>query len=128
MTRRSKVALVFAVLSVVYSVVQAVARTRSQAALTDLFESEPFLAGLGSVAGTVASIALLPHFLSSVAASVLGLVGFVTRNDGLLLAAAIMITVAVVLFFVAALWLVPLVVLGFWGYSRQRRINHTTAA
>lgn len=125
---RSKLVFVFALVSVSYSVIQAVLWSRSQAALTELFETQPVLAGLGTVASGVASIVLLPHFFSSVAASILAVIGFLAKNDGLVLASAVLLTVATALFFVAALWLVPVLVVGFWGYSIQRRINHKATA
>ena len=121
--RRSKAALVFAVLSAVYTVALIVVWWSSQSALTELFATDPFSAGLGTVAGGVASIVLLPHFVSAVFGSVLAIVGFLTRNDGLILAAAILFSVAVALFFLSGLLLVPVVILGFVGYAAQRRLN-----
>jgi len=121
--RRSKIALVFAIFGVVYSVGLMVAWSSSQAALTELFTTDPFLAGLGTVAGGVASIVLLPHFITSVAGSVLALLGFFSRNEGLLLAAAIVFTVALAMFFLSAILLLPVVILGFFGYTNQRRLN-----
>ncbi len=125
--RRSKIALVFAILGVVYSVGLMVAWSSSQAALTELFTTDPFLAGLGTVAGGVASIVLLPHFITSVAGSVLAVVGFFSRNEGLLLAAAILFTVALAIFFLSAVFLLPAAILGFFGYSNQRRLNSSPA-
>ena len=121
--RRSKVVLVFAVLGALYTVVLAVLWSGAQSALTELFLTDPWLAGLGTVAGGVASIVLLPHFISAVFASVLGLVGFFTRNDGFILASAIVFTLAVAMFFLSGFFLVPVVVLGFIGYANQRRLN-----
>jgi len=121
--RRSKVALVFAILGAVYSVAMIVLWSRSQTALTELFETDPFLAGLGTVAGGVASIVLLPHFISSVIGSVLAVLGVMTRNDGLILAAAILFSVALAMFFLSAVVLAAVVVVGFFGYSNQRRLN-----
>jgi len=121
--RRSKVAGVFAILGALYSVALIVVWSSSQSALTELFATDPFLAGLGTVAGGVASIVLLPHFITSVFGSVLAIVGFFARNDGLVLAAAILFTVALAMFFLSAIVLLPVVVLGFFGYSNQRRLN-----
>ena len=121
--RRSKAAFVFAVLGAVYTVALIVLWSSSQSALTELFMTEPFLAGLGTVAGGVASIVLLPHFISTVFASVLAILGFLTRNDGFILAAAILFSVALSLFFLSGLFLLPVVVMGFIGYANQRRLN-----
>ena len=120
---RSAVVVVFAVLGTAYTAVLAVLWSSAQSALTDLFETDPWLAGLGSVAGGVASIVLLPHFISAVFASVLAVVGFFTRNDGFILAAATLFCVAVAMFFPSGLLLVPVVILGFIGYANQRRMN-----
>ncbi len=121
--RRSKIALVFAIFGVLYSVGLIVAWSSSQAAITDLFTTDPFLAGLGTVAGGVASIVLLPHFISSLFGSVLAVAGFFSRNDGLLLAAAILLSVALAMFFLSSVFLLPVVILGFFGYANQRRLN-----
>ena len=121
--RRSKAAFVFAVLGTVYTVVLIALWSSSQSALTELFMTDPFLAGFGTVAGGVASIVLLPHFISAVFASVLAIVGFLTRNDGFILAAATLFSVAVAMFFLSGLLLLPVVILGFIGYANQRRLN-----
>ena len=121
--RRSKGALVFAALSTAYTVALVVVWWSSQSALTELFATDPFSAGLGTVAGGVASVVLLPHFVSAVFGSVLAVVGFLTRNDGLILAAAVLLSVAVAMFVLSGLLLVPVVIVGFIGYSRQRRLN-----
>ena len=121
--RRSKVVLVFALLSVIYTVVLSVLWSNAQSALTQLFETDPLLAGLGTVAGGLASIVLLPHFISAVFGSILAVVGFLTRNEGFILASATLFSVAVAMFFLSGLLLLPVVILGFIGYANQRRLN-----
>jgi len=121
--RRSKVVFFFALFGLLYSVGMTVTWSLGQAALTDLFTSDPVLAGLGTVAGGVASIVLLPHFISAVLGSVLGVLGFLARNEGFVLAAATLFSVALAMFFLSAVVLLPVVVLGFVGYANQRRIN-----
>ena len=121
--RRSKVVLVYALLSVIYTVVLSVLWSNAQSTLTQLFETDPLLAGLGTVAGGLASIVLLPHFISAVFGSILAVVGFVARNDGFVLAAATLFSVAVAMFFLSGLLLLPLLILGFIGYANQRRLN-----
>ena len=122
-SRRSKVVLVFALLSVIYTVALSVLWSTAQATLTELFETDPWLAGLGTVASGVASIVLLPHFISAVFGSILAVVGFLTRNDGFVLAGATLLSVAVAMFFLSGLVLLPVVILGFIGYANQRRLN-----
>ena len=121
--RRSKVVLVFALLSIIYTVVLSVLWSSAQSTLTELFETDPWLAGLGTVASGVASIVLLPHFISVVFGSILAVVGFISRNDGFVLAAATLFSVAVAMFFLSGLVLLPVVILGFIGYANQRRLN-----
>ena len=123
--RRSKVVLVFAILSVIYTVVLSVLWSTAQSTLTQLFDTDPWLAGLGTVAGGVASIVLLPHFLSAVFGSILAVVGFLTRNDGFVLASATLFSIAVAMFFLSGVFLLPVVILGFIGYANQRRLNTT---
>ncbi len=123
--RRSKVVLVFALLSVIYTVALSVLWSNAQSTLTQLFETDPFLAGLGTVAGGLASIVLLPHFISAVFGSILAVVGFLTQNDGFVLASATLLSVAVAMFFFAGLLLLPVLILGFIGYANQRRLNNS---
>lgn len=127
-SRRSKAVFFFAALGTGYTVVLSVLWVSAQSAITDQFETDPILAGLGTVAGGVASVVLLPHFISAVFGSVLSIIGFLTRNDGLVLAAAILFTVAVSMFFLSALLLLPAVILGFVGYANQRRLNTDLAS
>ena len=121
--RRSKVVLVFALLSVIYTVALSILWSNAQSTLTQLFETDPVLAGLGTVAGGLASIVLLPHFISAVFGSILAVVGFLSRNDGFVLASATLFSVAVAMFFLSGLLLLPVVILGFIGHANQRRLN-----
>ena len=126
--RRSFAAFLAAAFATVYTVTMMVIWSQGQAALTELFTTNPIVAGFGSVAGGVVSLVLLPHFITSVAGSLLGIIGFVFRNDGLILAAAILYVVSAALFFLSVPFLLPSIVLGFFGYANQRRALRNTAS
>ena len=78
-----------------------------------------------AIGAGIATLLVLPHMLVTWLGIIFGLVGFFTRKAGFHLTAAILYAVAAVLFILYALFLVPSIVLGFIGYSVQKKINAT---
>jgi cytochrome c oxidase assembly factor CtaG len=76
-----------------------------------------------AIGAGIATLLVLPHTIVTVIAALFGVIAFFTRSTGLILTSAILYSVAAVLFFVYALFLVPSIVLGFVGYSNQKKIN-----
>lgn len=75
----------------------------------------------------IATLLVLPHVLVTWLGILFGLIGFFGRKTGFQLTAAILYAVGGVLFFLYAIFLLPSIVLGFFGYSAQKKINLGTA-
>lgn len=71
----------------------------------------------------IATALVLPHMLLLLIGVVFNWVGFATRKTGLILTGAILYCVSAVLFLIYAIFLIPSIVLGFVGYSKQKKIN-----
>lgn len=76
-----------------------------------------------AVGSAIATVLVLPHLLVTWIAIIFGLFGFLTRKTSFQLTAAILYAVAAVLFILYAMFLVPSIVLGFIGYSVQKKLN-----
>lgn len=79
-------------------------------------DSEALGAGL-------ATLLVLPSIFVLFVGVLLGLIGFFNRSAGLQLTAAILYSVAALLFILYAFFLVPSIVLGFMGWNQQKKIN-----
>jgi hypothetical protein len=85
-------------------------------------QTESMDAGEAIGAG-IATLLVLPHLIVTVLGALFGVIAFFIRSPGLILTSAILYSVAAVLFFIYALFLVPSIVLGFVGYSNQKKLN-----
>jgi predicted branched-subunit amino acid permease len=54
------------------------------------------------------------------------MIGFFARKTSFQLTAAILYAVAAVLFFLYAIFLIPSIILGFIGYSVQKKLNKSS--
>jgi hypothetical protein len=114
--RRSKAAFWATILALAYGIYAIVYWAGTLSSTTD--DAEAIGAG-------IASLLVLPHMLVTWLGVIFGLVGFFTRKAGFQLTAAILYAVAAVLFILYAFFLIPSIVLGFIGYSVQKKINST---
>jgi len=112
--RRSKAAFWATILALAYGIYAIVYWAGTVSSTTD--DAEAIGAG-------IATLLVLPSMLVTWLGVIFGLVGFFTRKAGFQLTAAILYAVAAVLFIIYALFLVPSIVLGFIGYSVQKKIN-----
>ncbi len=71
----------------------------------------------------LATVLVLPHMLTLWVGILFGILGFYMRKVGFLLSAGILYSVAAVVFFIYAIFLIPSIVLAFVGYSAQKKIN-----
>jgi hypothetical protein len=71
----------------------------------------------------LATLLVLPSVFVLGIGVILGLIGFFNRSAGLQLTAAILYSVAGLLFLLYAFFLVPSIVLGFMGWNQQKKIN-----
>lgn len=76
-----------------------------------------------AIGAGIATLLVLPHLLITWLGIIFGIIGFFTRKTGLQLTAAILYAVGAVLFILYALFLLPSIVLGFIGYSVQKKLN-----
>ena len=81
-----------------------------------------------AVAAGIATLLVLPSVFVLGIGVILGLIGFFNRSAGLQLTAAILYSVAGLLFLLYALFLVPSIVLGFMGWNQQKKIKKQTTA
>lgn len=116
-TGRSKAAFIAALLGTayaIYSITYWAGVGGSTQTTTDSAEA---------IGAGIATLLVLPHVIVTVLAALFGLIGFFSRSAGLTLTSAILYSVAAVLFFVYALFLVPSIVLGFVGYVNQKKLK-----
>jgi ABC-type antimicrobial peptide transport system permease subunit len=76
-----------------------------------------------AVGAGIATLLVLPSVFVLGIGVILGLIGFFNRSTGLQLTAAILYSVAALLFLLYVMFLVPSIVLGFMGWNQQKKIN-----
>ncbi len=111
---RSKAAFFAVLIALLYGVYSITYWTDANASTSD--DAEAIGAG-------IATFLVLPHVLTTWVGILFGLIGYFSRKTGFLLTAAILYSVAAVLFFLYAIFLIPSIVLGFVGYSSQKKMN-----
>jgi hypothetical protein len=111
---RSKAAFFATLIAVAYGIYAIVYWVDSNSSTTDSAEA---------IGAGIATLLVLPHLLITWLGIIFGIIGFFTRKTGFQLTAAILYAVGAVLFILYALFLVPSIVLGFVGYSVQKKLN-----
>ena len=111
---RSKAAFWATLIAVAYGIYAIVYWVGTNSSTTDSAEA---------VGAGIATLLVLPHLLITWLGIIFGLIGFFTRKTGFQLTAAILYAVGAVLFIIYALFLLPSIVLGFVGYSAQKKLN-----
>ena len=79
--------------------------------------------GAEAVGGAIATALVTPHMIMFVIGAVFGWVGFVGKKSWGALVAAILYSVGTLFFLVYFMFGVPILVLGFVGYSMQKKLN-----
>lgn len=78
-------------------------------------------------AGSVLATALVtPHMIMTAMGALFSWLGFFLRKSWAALVGAILYCVGLVLFFVYFMFSTPLIILGFVGYSKQKKINNVS--
>jgi hypothetical protein len=116
--RRSKATFWATLVAVAYGIYAIVYWVGTNTSTTD--DAEAIGAG-------IATALVLPHLLVTWLGIVFGLIGLFTRKTGFQLTAAILYSVGAVLFIIYAIFLLPSIVLGFVGYSSQKKINASSS-
>ena len=79
--------------------------------------------GAEAVGGAIATALVTPHMIMFLIGAVFGWIGFICRKSWGALVAAILYSVGTLLFLVYAMFGVPILILGFVGYSKQKKLN-----
>lgn len=79
-----------------------------------------------ALGGALATALVAPHMFILGLGVVFGWVGFLARKSWAALVAAILYCVGGLLFFVYFMFVIPSIILGFIGYSKQKKINNST--
>ena len=110
---RSKVLFVANVLATLY-VIYLVTHFGSAVTADDTAEA---------IGGAIATALVTPHMVVTAIGAVFGWLGFFTKKSWGALVAAILYCVGGLLFLMYVMFSVPLLILGFVGYSKQNKIN-----
>lgn len=80
--------------------------------------------GAEAVGGAIATALVMPHMIMFLIGAVFGWLGFLAKKSWAALVAAILYSVGTLFFLMYAMFGVPILVLGFIGYSKQKKLNH----
>lgn len=75
------------------------------------------------VGGALATALVLPHLICICLATLFNWLGFAFKKTGFALTGAILYCVGAILFLIYAIFCIPSIILGFIGYSKQKKIN-----
>lgn len=75
-----------------------------------------------AIGGAVATALVTPHMLLTGLGAIFSWIGFFIRRPWGALVGAILYCVGAVLFLVYAMFSIPLIILGFVGYSKQKKL------
>ena len=75
-----------------------------------------------AVGGAIASALVFPHMLMFLIGAIFGWIGFLAKKSWAALVAAILYSVGTMFFLLYFMFGVPILVLGFIGYSKQKKL------
>lgn len=79
--------------------------------------------GAEAVGGAIATALVMPHMVMFLIGAIFGWIGFLAKKSWAALVAAILYSVGTLIFVMYAMFGIPILVLGFIGYSKQKKIN-----
>ena len=110
---RSKVLFVASILATLYTVY-----------LISYFGGETLNAdGAEAVGGAIATALVTPHMIMFLIGAVFGWIGYIAKKSWAALVAAILYSVGTLFFLLYAMFGVPILIFGFVGYSKQKKLN-----
>ena len=80
-----------------------------------------------ALGGAIATALVTPHIIMITLGAIFGWIGFALKKSWGALVSAILYCVAFVLFFVYFMFTIPLIVLGFVGYTKQKQLTEKKA-
>ncbi len=111
--RRSKVLLVATALATVYVVYL----------ITYFFGTTANAEGAEALGGAIATALVMPHMIMFLVGAVFGWIGVFARKSWAALVGAILYSCGTLFFLMYAMFGVPILILGFIGYSKQKKLN-----
>ncbi len=75
------------------------------------------------VSGAIATALVTPHMIMFLIGAIFGWIGLLLKKSWGALVAAILYSVAAVLFLLYAMFSVPILIFGFIGYANQKKLN-----
>lgn len=113
MKNRSKMLLTATVLATIYAVYLFVYFVGGTASME----------GADAVGGAIATALVMPHAIMFLIGAIFGWLGVLIKKSWAALVAAILYSVGTALFLAYFMFGVPLLILGFIGYAKQKKIN-----
>lgn len=83
--------------------------------------------GADAIGGAIATALVTPHAIMFVIGVVFGWLGVLLRKTWAALVAAILYSVGTLLFLAYAMFGIPILILGFVGYAKQKKLNAIAA-
>jgi len=75
------------------------------------------------IGGAIATTLVTPHMIIFLVGAIFGWVGFFSRMSWAALVAAILYSSGTLIFLLYAIYGVPILIFGFIGYSKQKKLN-----
>ncbi|MBQ6902554.1 MAG: hypothetical protein IJN71_06060 [Oscillospiraceae bacterium] len=82
--------------------------------------------GTDAVAGAIATALVMPHMIMFLIGAIFGWIGVLARKSWAALVGAILYSVGTLFFLAYVMFGAPILILGFVGYSKQKKINNAT--
>lgn len=79
--------------------------------------------GAEAIGGAIATALVMPHMIMFLIGAVFGWIGVLGKKSWAALVGAILYAVGTLLFLVYFMFGVPILILGFVGYSKQKKLN-----
>lgn len=76
-----------------------------------------------AIGGAIATALVTPHMVVVTLGAIFSWLGFFLRKSGFALVGAILYCVGAVLFLMYAMFCIPLIIMGFVGYSKQKKLS-----
>ena len=113
MKKRSRMLLVATILATAYTIYL----------INYFFGGTASAKGIDFLAGAIATALVMPHMLLFLIGTIFGWIGFILKKSWGALVAAILYSVGTLFFLAYAIFGVPILVFGFIGYAKQKKIN-----
>lgn len=113
MEKRSKILLTATAIATIYAVYL----------LSYFFGETAASEGAEAIGSAIATALVMPHMIMFLIGAVFGWIGVLARKSWAALVAAILYSVGTLFFLMYAMFGIPILILGFIGYSKQKKLN-----